>query len=128
MDWLMSLPQVQVKPNPDFSNKIWPIGPKHVDLYKESYRNIENLLHYGLLLMKNAMANFALDRLPEIKPLSHGKYLLFTARNLICNPDCDLNLHKNQKITGGSHGWRHMQFQASGHERSASQPSLSAHI
>jgi len=26
--------------------------------------------------------------------------------------DCDLYLHKNQKITGGSHGWRHMQFRA----------------
>src|SRR4030043_1138994 len=43
MDGLMSLPQVPVKPKPHICDRNWPIGPKHIDLYKENYREVRRL-------------------------------------------------------------------------------------
>ena len=105
----MTLPQVQVKPKPDFNNKNWPIGPKHIDLYKESYREYRKLSPLWSFAYDERNGEYSIDP-PENKTIEPWKILVIYSTEPDLNPDCDLNLHKNQKITGGSHGWRHMQF------------------
>ena len=113
MDWLMSMPQVQVKPKPDFKNKNWPIGPKHIDLYKESYREYRKLSPLWSFAYDERNGEYSIDP-PENKTIEPWKILFIYSTEPDLHPDHDLYLHKNQKITGGSHGWRHMQFRALG--------------
>jgi hypothetical protein len=113
IDSIMTLPQVQVKPNPNFNNKNWPIGPKHFDLYKESYREYRKLSPLWSFAYGERNAEYSVTP-PENKSIEPWKILIIYSTEPDLHPDCDLNLHKNQKITGGSHGWRHMQFRALG--------------
>jgi hypothetical protein len=113
IDGLMTLPQVQVKPNPNFNNKNWPIGPKHIDLYKESYREYRKLSPLWSFAYGERNGEYSIEP-PEHKTIEPWKILVIYSTEPDLHPDCDLYLHKNQKITGGSHGWRHMQFRALG--------------
>ena len=113
IDGLMTLPQVQVKPNPNFNNKNWPIGPKHIDLYKESYREYRKLSPLWSFAYGDRNGEYSIEP-PEHKTIEPWKILVIYSTEPDLHPDCDLYLHKNQKITGGSHGWRHMQFRALG--------------
>ena len=112
-DQIMSLPPVPVKPKPDFENNNWPVGPKHVDLYKES--SSENRKLPLLSSYSYAERNGKYSAVPpENTTIEPWKILVIYTTEPDLNPDCDLYLHPYQKITGGSHGWRHMQFRVLG--------------
>jgi hypothetical protein len=113
IDGIMTLPQVQVKPKPDFNNKNWPIGPKHINLYKESYKEYRKLSPLWSFAYHERNGEYSITP-PENKTIEPWKILVIYSTEPDLNPDCDLYLHKNQKITGGSHGWRHMQFRILG--------------
>jgi len=113
IDVLMALPQVQVKPNPNFNNKNWPIGPKHIDLYKESYKEYRKLSPLWSFAYGERNGEYSIEP-PEHKTIEPWKILVIYSTEPDLNPDHDLYLNKKQKMTGGSHGWRHMQFRALG--------------
>ncbi len=109
----MALPQVPVKPNPHIGHQIWPVGPNHVDLYKENYREVRKLDPLWSFSYSERNGEFSSEP-PLDKTIEPWKVLVIYSTELDLNPDSDLYLHKNQKITGGSHGWRHMQFRLLG--------------
>ena len=113
IDSLMSLPPVPVKPNPRYGDKLWPVGPKHIDVYKESYHEHRQLDPLWSFDYKKRNGDFALEA-PSGKTIEPWKVLVIYSTEPDLYPDNDLTLHKNQKITGGSHGWRHMQFKLLG--------------
>jgi hypothetical protein len=113
IDVLMTLPQVKVKPNPNFNNKNWPIGPNHIDLYKESYKEYRKLSPLWSFTYGERNGEYSIEP-PEHKTIEPWKILVIYSTEPDLHPDHDLYLHKNQKMTGGSHGWRHMQFRALG--------------
>lgn len=113
IDRLMVLSPVGVKPNPHYVDKVWPIGPKHIDLYKESYHEHRRLDPLWSFDYKKRNGDFALEP-PAGKTIEPWKVLVIYSTEPDLYPDNDLILHKNQKITGGSHGWRHMQFRLLG--------------
>ena len=123
----MTLPQVQVKPNPNFNNKNWPIGPKHIDLYKESYREYRKLSPLWSFAYGERNGEFSIEP-PEHKTIEPWKILVIYSTEPDLQPDCDLYLHKNQKMTGGSHGWRHMQFRALGMKFGIATESVRLHM
>jgi len=127
IDRLMTLPQVQVKPSPNFNNKNWPIGPKHIDSYKESYREYRKLSPLWSFAYGERNAEYSVDP-PENKTIEPWKILVIYSTEPDLHPDCDLNLHKNQKVTGGSHGWRHMQFRALGMKFGIATESVHQHM
>jgi hypothetical protein len=106
---LINLPPVSVKSNPYNSERNWPIGPKHIDLYKENYREVRKLDPLWSFSYEERNGEYDLDP-PLDKTIEPWKVLVIYSTEPDLHPDCDLDLHKNQKITGGSHGWRHMQF------------------
>jgi hypothetical protein len=126
-DKIMTLPQVQVKPKPDSNSKQWPVGPKHIDLYKESYREYRNLPLLTSYSYADRNAEYSTDA-PKDKTIEPWKILVIYTTEPDLNPDCDLFLHKNQKITGGSHGWRHMQFRVLGKKFGAAAESVHIHM
>ncbi|PKN50642.1 MAG: hypothetical protein CVU55_15890 [Deltaproteobacteria bacterium HGW-Deltaproteobacteria-13] len=113
VDSLMALPPVPVKRNPQYGNKVWPVGPKHIDLYKESCRELRRLDPLWSFDYKKRNSDYA-DEPPSGKTIEPWKALVIYSTEPDLYPDYDLYLHKNQKITGGSHGWRHMQFRILG--------------
>jgi len=106
---LTSLPPVAVKPPPPFSDKVWPVGPKHIDIYKESYQERRHLDPLWSFDYKKRNGDFALEP-PSGKTIEPWKVLVIYSTEPDLYLDHDLVVHKNQKITGGSHGWRHMEF------------------
>lgn len=112
-DRLMSLPPVAVKPNPRYGEKLWPTGPRHIDLYKESYQELRRLDPLWSFDYKKRNGDYAHDP-PAGKTIEPWKILVIYSTEPDLYPDYDLNLHKNQKVTGGSHGWRHMHFKLLG--------------
>lgn len=110
---LMALPQVAVKPNPGINSKYWPIGPDHIDLYKENYSEVRELDPLWSFSYSQRNGEFGVEP-PLDKTIEPWKILVIYSTEPDLNQDCDLDLHKNQKMTGGSHGWRHMQFRLLG--------------
>jgi hypothetical protein len=127
IDGIMTLPQVQVKPNPNFNNTNWPIGPKHIDLYKESYREYRKLSPLWSFAYGERNGEYSIEP-PEHKTIEPWKILVIYSTEPDLQPDCDLYLHKNQKMTGGSHGWRHMQFRALGRKFGIATESVRLHM
>ena len=113
IDWLMSLPPVEVKPNPRYGEKLWPTGPKHVDLYKESYQEHRRFNLLWSFDYKKRNGDYSHDA-PSGKTIEPWKTLVIYSTEPDLYLDYDLHLNKNQKITGGSHGWRHMHFKILG--------------
>ncbi|MGD0278619.1 MAG: hypothetical protein ABSC11_04880 [Smithella sp.] len=113
IDTLMALPQVAVKSNPNISSECWPIGHKHIDLYKENYSEVRKLDPLWSFSYSQRNGEFGVEP-PLDKTIEPWKVLVIYSTEPDLNPDCDLDLHKNQKMTGGSHGWRHMQFRLLG--------------
>jgi hypothetical protein len=126
LESFIALAPVSVKPNP-YPNKVdWPLGPKHVDLYKETYSPVRNLdpmmsFHYEI---RNG--EYSADP-PLDKTIEPWKIVVIYSTEPDLHLDCDLNLHKYQKLTGGSHGWRHMQFRLSGMKFGIGQESFRHH-
>ena len=110
---IMNLPPVRVMPNPGLYDERYPIGPNHVDLYKESYREVRRL--DPLTSYDYAERNGEFTAKPPVQAeIEPWKILVIYSTEPDLELDCDLMLHKRQKITGGSHGWRHMQFRIPG--------------
>lgn len=113
IDSLMALPPVAVKPNPNISSERWPIGPRHIDLYKEDFKDMRRLDPVWTLSYSQRNGEFG-TKPPTEQTIEPWKVLLLYSTEPDLNPDCDLDLNKNQRLTGGSHGWRHMQFRLLG--------------
>jgi hypothetical protein len=127
VDKIIALPPVQIKPKSDFNNKNWPVGPKHIDLYKENYREVRKLDPQWSFNYAQRNGEFGAEP-PSDKTIEPWKVLVIYSTEPDLNPDCDLDLHKNQKITGGSHGWRHMQFRALGKKFGIATESVRIHM
>ena len=110
---LVKLPPVPVRPNPYSDDPSWPVGPRHVDLYKESYTGIRRLDSFHCFDYGQRNGVYASEP-PTDKQIEPWKVLVIYSTEPDLYPDHDLALHKRQKVTGGSHGWRHMQFKAFG--------------
>lgn len=109
LEGLTFLPPVAVKPRPLFGDKVWPVGPKHIDIYKESYQERRRLDPVWSFDYKKRNGDFSLEA-PSGKTIEPWKVLILYSTEPDLYLDHDLAVHKNQKITGGSHGWRHMEF------------------
>jgi hypothetical protein len=127
IDSLMSLPSIAVKPNPNINSKNWPIGPKHSDLYKEDYREVRQLDPLWSFSYEQRNGEYGIDP-PLHKNAEPWKVLVIYSTEPDLNPDCDLYLHKKQKMTGGSHGWRHMQFRLLGRTLGTAPDSFRLHM
>jgi len=127
LDKIMNQPVVRVKPKPDFKNINWPTGPKHVDLYKESYREYRKLPLLSSYSYAERNGEYSVVP-PEDKTIEPWKILVIYTTEPDLNPDCDLYLHRYQKITGGSHGWRHMQFRVLGKKFGIAAESFRVHL
>jgi len=126
LDGLMALPPVPVRPNPRFGEKIWPIGPRHIDVYKESYQAHRQLDPLWSFDYRKRNGDFALET-PAGKTIEPWKVVVIYSTEPDLYPDYDLVLHRNQKITGGSHGWRHMRFRLLGMTFGIAPRSFSVH-
>ena len=113
IDSLVALPPVSVQLNPRYADSLWPVGSRHVDYYKESWREIRklDLLHSFDYKKRNGEY---VTQAPSGKKIEPWKILVIYSTEPDLYPDTDLFLNKKQKITGGSHGWRHMQFKLLG--------------
>ena len=110
---IINLPPVRVSPNPGFHDGCFPTGPNHVDLYKESYREVRRLDPFSSYDYAVRNGEFAHEP-PVQDSIEPWKILVIYSTEPDLLLDCDLELNKRQKITGGSHGWRHMQFRLPG--------------
>jgi hypothetical protein len=110
---LMALPPVPVRENPGPGNAAWPPGPNHVDLYRERYTDVRRLdqLRSFDYAVKNG--DFG-EEAPLHAVIEPWKVLVGYSTEPDLRLDCDLDLNKRQKLTGGSHGWRHMEFRLLG--------------
>lgn len=108
-----ALPSVPVKSNPHYGEKLWPVGPKHIDLYKEIYNDRRKLDPLWSFDYKKRNGEYPHDP-PAEKMIEPWKVLVIYSTEPDLYYDHDLKLHKNQKVVGGSHGWRHMHFKFMG--------------
>jgi hypothetical protein len=110
---LMELPPVPVQPNPGLYVGLWPVGSRHIDHYKELFRDVRQLDPFTTFDYEQRNGEYSTEP-PTHLSIEPWKILVIYSTEPDLHPDCDLNLHKYQKLTGGSHGWRHMQFQLLG--------------
>ncbi len=109
----MDLPPVPVMPNPRRADDAWAIGPHHVDLYKESYQIVRQLDPFHSFAYDQRNGDFSTIT-PFDVTIEPWKILVIYGTEPDLLLDCYLTLDKRQKFTGGSHGWRHMQFSVLG--------------
>jgi hypothetical protein len=110
--WLQSIPKVPVQLNPQFIGI--PVGPEHTDLYRESPLPNENNhehLGYDCEIRKGHFP----DMPPASAEIDPWQICVLYASEPDWHLDCGLDLHWKQKLTKGSHGYRHMQFKLLGH-------------
>lgn len=106
---LCNLPPVPVRNNPYGADPSWPPGPHHRDLYKESFREARSLDPLGSFDYAARNGDYGGEAPPDTA-IEPWKVLVIYGTEPDLKLDCDLFLHKKQKLTGGSHGWRHMEF------------------
>ncbi len=105
--WLFNQDPVKIQPNPEYGG--WEIGPNHVDLYKES-AICEKILNPDECF-DCEIRNGPYDTYPnENLTIEPWKVLFLYSTEPDLHLDCDLDLHWSQKLTKGSHGYRHMRF------------------
>jgi len=110
-DWLLNLPTVEVQANPQFGD--WPVGPNHVDLYKEGAEVVRDIPLEDAQDCADRNGDFS-PELPVGAKIEPWKILVLYPTEPDMELDTDLNLHPGQKVTQGSHGWRHMEFRVFG--------------
>ncbi len=113
LDQLIALPSVPVLANPRLGQKRWPTGPRHIDMYKESYRECRKLDPLWSFDHKKRNGDFASD-VPAQKSIEPWKIFVIYSTEPDYYADEGLFLHKNQHMTDGSRGWRHMHFKLMG--------------
>ncbi len=106
---LMSLAPVEVRANPEPADPVWPSGPDHVDLFREEYSDTRSLDPLWSFSYHERNGSFATIP-PAGKRVEPWKVLVLYSTEPDLDLDCGLELHRLQKFTGGSHGWRHMRF------------------
>lgn len=126
VDSVMALPAVAVAGPPAVGVK-WALGPNHADVYKEQYVLRHRLDPMQTFDYAARNGDFATEPPPD-KRIEPWKILVIYCTEPDLNPDCGLNLDKNQKITGGSHGWRHMQFRIFGKTYGTAVESVHMHV
>lgn len=110
---LCALSPVPVSSNPFTADTAWPLGPRHVDLFRERYterRRLDPLHSYDY---ETRNGDFSAEA-PTDAAVEPWKILVAYGTEPDLHSDCDLMLDKRQKYTGGSHGWRHMEFRLMG--------------
>ena len=127
VDGIMALPPVAVQANPDPCNPKWPVGPRHQDVYKEEYQLSRKLDPLWSFSYEQRNGDFSSEP-PRDKTIAPWKVVVIYGTEPDLHPDCDLELHKNQKYTGGSHGWRHMRFRALGKVYGIGPESVRLHV
>ena len=110
---LMNLPPVPVKPNTFNAGDTWAVGPRHIDMYKESYQDVRRLDTFKSFDYGQRNGEFS-NKPPVDVTIEPWKILVIYSTEPDLLLDCDLAIDKRQKLTGGSHGWRHMQFRVCG--------------
>ena len=136
-DWLMELKPVRVQANPNYQD--WEYGPNHIDLYREGAEAIRTLdpedSHDCAIRNGDFTAEPNLSATIEPWKINNSKIREYIMQILIyyCTEpdldlDCDLDLHWSQKLTGGSHGYRHMNFSLFGKEFGNTQDCLDYYI
>ncbi|NLX52309.1 MAG: hypothetical protein GXY72_09455 [Deltaproteobacteria bacterium] len=113
VDRLTALPPVPVAANPRWQDKVWPAGPRHIDIYKECYQEHRQVDPLWSFDQRKRNGDFARD-VPPGKSIEPWKIYLLYSTEPDTYADEDLLLHKNQAMTGGSRGWRHMHFKLMG--------------
>ncbi|MBN1532774.1 MAG: hypothetical protein JXA20_08940 [Spirochaetes bacterium] len=113
VEGVMALPPVPVTRNSDGADPHWPLGPRHVDLFKENFRPARRLDPFRSYVYGHRNGDFS-DSPPDGGSIEPWKVLVLYSTEPDLYLDCDLLLDGKQKITGGSHGWRHMQFRILG--------------
>lgn len=104
---MYDLEPVTLQPNPNF--KDWRIGPKHIDYYKKSAHFETKLNPDECFDCEIRNGKYSSKPNPELK-IEPWKILFLYCTEPDLHLDCDLNLHWSQKLTKGSHGYRHMEF------------------
>lgn len=106
-DELKKLKPVAVKPNPNFGDFVE--GPKHIDLYKEDYKLVRKVNSKEAVDPCIRNSDFS-ETVPVNKEIEPWKIIVLYTTEPDMHIDCDLELNPMQKLTKGSHGFRHMQF------------------
>jgi len=83
LDRLMELPPVPVRPNPNLHVGLWPVGPRHIDLYKELFRDVQQLDQFTTFDYEQRNGEYSTEP-PTHKASSHGRYWSSTAPNPTC--------------------------------------------
>jgi hypothetical protein len=90
---LMGLPPVPVRPNPCHDDESWPIGPRHIDLYKESYQEVRQ--QDPFLSFDYGWRDGEYSAEPPIHAtIEPWKVLVLYSTEPDLKPDYDLFLHK----------------------------------
>lgn len=110
---IMDLPPVPVKPNPRRAGDPWLQGPRHRDLYKERFQETRRLDPLQSFDYHERNGEYAPDA-PLEATVEPWKILVIYCTEPDLLLDYDLALHRLQRFTGGSHGWRHMHFRLPG--------------
>ena len=110
---IMDLKPVPVLPDPRAADDPWAAGPRHIDFYKESFEIVRGLNPFESYDYELRNGKFSSSP-PLDLSIEPWKILLLYSTEPDLLLDCDLPLDRRQKITGGSHGWRHMEFKVAG--------------
>ncbi len=125
LSWLMDLPAVKVLPNPGFNDR--QNGPHHQDIFKESFKKTQNIDRFYAFDYENKNGVFS-DTLPAHTEIEPWKVLVLYSIEPDLKLDCELDLGWSGKLTGGSHGLRHMQFTLLGKTIGVATTSLMYHV
>ena len=109
--WMYDLESVNLQPNPNYGD--WQIGPKHIDYYKKSATFEKKLIPDECFdcEIRNGTCSPTPNLNQKIEP---WKIMFLYCTEPDLHLDCDLDLHWSQKLTKGSHGYRHMEFSVFG--------------
>jgi hypothetical protein len=105
----MDLSPVAVRPGPGPAPGDWPEGPGHRDAYKEAWRDLRRLDPLASFDYGERNGEYASEP-PVGRTIEPWKVFVIYSTEPDLHLDCGLSLHRLQRLTGGSHGWRHLSF------------------
>jgi hypothetical protein len=111
IEQIMNLEKVKVQPNPKFGDYLE--GPNHTDIYKEVFQRKRAINPEDANDPCTRNSDFSIE-VPQELTIKPWKILVLYTTEPDMHLDCDLDLHPSQKLTKGSHGYRHMQFKILG--------------
>jgi len=108
--WIMKLAPIKIQANPNFQD--WEVGPNHHDLFRENPIKSNNRHPIALedgIACDQRNGEFS-HTPPDSISIEPWKILTLYSTEPDWDLDVDLDLHWKQKLTKGSHGYRHMQY------------------